>query len=99
LGGVEQSMEVRVLSSAQLLSNMTKEPDFHFSPEQISELKALVKSYFLDELDTEIGELQIQLFIDFLNAQVGKKYYNLGVSDTIAAIKDKAEDLVLLLKD
>jgi uncharacterized protein (DUF2164 family) len=78
---------------------MTTPSQFHFSKEQTDELRAAIQGYFLDELDLEIGTLQADLFIAFLNEKIGKHYYNLGVTDTIAALKDKAEDLVLLMKE
>jgi uncharacterized protein (DUF2164 family) len=78
---------------------MTTEKTFKFPKEQLEELRAVIKGYFLDELEMEIGDLQADLFIEFLNEHVGKQYYNLGVTDAIAAIKDKTDDLVLLIKD
>ncbi len=72
---------------------------FQFSTDQLQDLRDSVKAYFLDELEMEIGDLQVDLFIEFLNNNAGKKYYNLGVTDTIASVKDKADDLLLLIKE
>lgn len=71
----------------------------HFSKEQHEDLRAALKAYFLDELDIPIGDLQADLFITFLHEKIGTRYYNLGVQDTITAIKEKTEDLVLLFKE
>lgn len=76
----------------------TTSNEFQFSKEQALQLKETIKAYFHNELDTEIGDLQAELFLDFLNQNVGKHYYNLGVTDTLAAIKDRTEDLIMLIK-
>jgi uncharacterized protein (DUF2164 family) len=76
-----------------------KKPLFTLNPEQQEEVREVLKHYFTEEFELEIGNLQADIFIDFLSEHVGKHYYNLGVSDTMQAIKEKAEDLVLLLKD
>jgi uncharacterized protein (DUF2164 family) len=78
---------------------MKPDENFHFSKEQLEELRASLKAYFLDELDMEVGDLQVDLFIDFFNQNIGKQYYNLGVTETIQAIKEKADDLMLLVRD
>jgi uncharacterized protein (DUF2164 family) len=78
---------------------MKTQPQFKFSKEELSAIRQTIQAYFLDELDIEIGDLQADLFIEFLNTQIGREYYNLGVRDVIAAIKDKTDDLVLLIKD
>ncbi len=64
-----------------------------------AEIRLALQAYFLDELEMELSDLQADLFLDFLATTIGNHFYNLGVTDTIAAIKDKASDLVLLLRD
>lgn len=78
---------------------MSENHTFKFSEVQLQELRAIIKAYFLDEHGMKIGDLQANLFIDFLNQKIAKDYYNLGVTDTIQALKDKTEDLLLLIKD
>lgn len=77
---------------------MAKKPEFQFSKEQTEELKAAISAYFLDELDVEVGSLQAEMFIDFLHQHAGKHYYNLGVTDTMNVMRDRTEDLIMLLK-
>lgn len=67
--------------------------------EQKQDLIDHLKTYFDHELDVELGDLQADLFLEFLNTNVGKHFYNQGVTDTIQALREKAEDLQLLLKD
>lgn len=78
---------------------MKDAPSFKFSKEKEEELRNTIKSYFLDELDMEIGDLQANLFVEFLNENVGKHYYNLGVTDSIQMVKEQAENLVMLVKE
>lgn len=78
---------------------MKPEPFFKLSAEQKTEIGAALKKYCSEELEVEIGDLQADLFTSFLNEQIGKYYYNRGVTDTIAELKNKTEDLVLLLQE
>jgi uncharacterized protein (DUF2164 family) len=74
-------------------------PPFQFSPEQQADLRRALNQYFATELDIEIGDLQTDLLLEFLNTQIGRYYYNQGITDAIAAIKERADDLVLLIKE
>lgn len=68
-------------------------------PAQVEKLSREIQAYFLDEFELEIGDLQTSLFLEFIEKELGKEYYNAGVLDSIQAIKDKAEDINLLLRD
>lgn len=78
---------------------MKNDPQFQFSKEQTEEVRETLKTYFDSELEIELGNLQAVMFIDFLNQHIGKQYYNLGIADAMAAIKEKTDDLVLLIKE
>lgn len=78
---------------------MKPQSPFQFTKEQQEELREALKEYFVTELDTDLGNLQSDMLIEFLHENVGKHYYNLGVTDTIAGIEEKAKDLVLLIKE
>lgn len=67
--------------------------------EQSREMIDALKSFFLDELDMELSDMQAGFLVDFLSQNMSKYFYNHGVADTINALKDKTEDLILLLKD
>lgn len=67
--------------------------------EQSQEITDALKSFFLDELDIELSNMQVGFLMDFLSQNVSKCFYNRGVVDAIDALKDKTEDLMLLLKD
>ncbi|HYD35697.1 MAG TPA: DUF2164 family protein [Vitreimonas sp.] len=72
---------------------------FQFSPQEIEDIKDALKTYFSDELDTEISNMQADLFIEFLNTKIGKYYYNVGIVNAIKEMKQKTDDLVLLIKE
>lgn len=74
-------------------------PESPFVQENRQKLRDALRAYFLDELELEVGDLQLDLFTQFLDKEIGKYYYNLGIIDSIKAIKDKTEDLLLLVKD
>ena len=78
---------------------MKKESQFPLSKEQKEEIRETLKHYFVDELEMDLGDLQVDIFMQFLSDRVGKHYYNLGVVDAMAGIKEKAADLVLLIKE
>lgn len=78
---------------------MKNQTYFQFPKEQAEEIRTVLKNYFSDELEMEVGDLQVDMFIEFLNQHIGKQYYNLGVLESIQAIKEKTDDLVLLIKD
>ncbi len=81
------------------MSSKPAQSDLNFTKEELQDLREAIQAYFLDELDMEIGTLQADLFIEFLQTNVGKQFYNRGVQDTIKALREKTEDLVLLLKE
>jgi uncharacterized protein (DUF2164 family) len=78
---------------------MKKKPEFQFTPEQTAEIRQALRHYFLTEFDLEIGDLQADLIIDMLDQQIGKHYYNRGVIETMSAVRDNTENLILLLKE
>lgn len=68
---------------------------FHLTKEQKEDMKEILRQYFHDELDVELGNLKADILIDFLSEHIGKYYYNLSVVDAMAAIKEKTDDLIL----
>lgn len=78
---------------------MKTQDEFQFTAEQLVELKDALKVYFMEELDTEIGDLQATLFIDFLNKKIGRHYYNVGILDATKIMKENTDNLILLIKE
>ena len=58
-----------------------------------TEIIAKIKTYFLEEMDEEIGDLKAELVLDFIKENMGKLYYNMGVSDLKKYLFQKMDDL------
>jgi len=52
-----------------------------------------LKSWFLDNRDEEIGDLQAELLIDFLTERVGAEIYNQALDDSLYWFKGRLSDL------
>lgn len=78
---------------------MSNHSQFSLPPTYREIIRGELKAYFLDEMEQEIGDLQLDLLIDFLTKNIGVHFYNNGITDAIQAMKEKTDDLVLLLKE
>ncbi|MFV0502456.1 MAG: DUF2164 family protein [Lachnospirales bacterium] len=79
---------------------MKKKKDEEFLLKKDKEACALLlQNYFLENFDHSLSGLQSDILVDFIGENMGKYFYNKGVEDAIIAIKDKADDLYLLMKD
>lgn len=61
--------------------------------EKKDEMLRLIKDYFLNERDEDLGDLAAELILDFFVENIAPEFYNQGVYDSYVFIKDKAEDL------
>jgi uncharacterized protein (DUF2164 family) len=57
-------------------------------------LVADLQAWFQDERGERIGELAAELLIDFFQVSAGKAWYNRGVQDAQAVLRDRMERLV-----
>ena len=57
-------------------------------------LVADLQAWFQDERGERIGELAAELLIDFFQVSAGKAWYNRGVQDSQAVLRDRMERLV-----
>ncbi len=65
----------------------------NLTKQQQEELVPALIEYFEDELDIELGNLQAQLLLDFLSEKVGPHFYNAGVIESIATLKESMESV------
>lgn len=65
----------------------------NFSREETAAIAAKLRSYFRDELDVELRDLQAQMLIDFLSSEIGPFFYNRALYDAQAVLKKKADDI------
>ncbi|TPW18849.1 MAG: hypothetical protein FD126_3273 [Elusimicrobia bacterium] len=52
-----------------------------------------IKTFFSDELESDIGDLKAQLVLDFFLKEVSPTVYNQAVKDAQSYFQDKVSDL------
>ena len=57
------------------------------------ELTEKLKTYFLENLDRELGGFEAQFLLDFLSEQFACYYYNQGLADALTAMEKKNEEI------
>lgn len=65
-----------------------------FSKEERAAATAKLRAYFRDELDQDVGQLPAEMLLDFIGREIGGFFYNRGLYDAQAVVKNKAEDIV-----
>jgi len=76
-----------------------KEDDFLLNKEQTKTAIEKIKTYYLENLDMEIGNLQSEIFLDYITKHIGIYYYNKGIADAMGFMTEKLDDFYLLMKD
>ena len=64
-----------------------------FTSDEKDVLANKIKSYFLKELDTEIGQFEALFLLDFFTKEIGGYYYNRGLYDAQAALENRLETI------
>ena len=57
------------------------------------EMITLIKNYFLNERNEDLGDLASSLILDFFIEELAPEFYNQGVSDSCKFLESKIEDL------
>lgn len=76
-----------------------REDKIELTREQKLEIVEILRPYFAEKLEAEIGGLQLEFFVDFLAEKVAKYFYNAAIQDCYSYMEEKVEDLYLLMKD
>jgi len=63
------------------------------SKEQNKNAVEEIRSYFENERDESIGDLQGQLILDFIVDKIGPIIYNQGIDDMRKYMNEKVEDM------
>lgn len=63
------------------------------SKEKKEIIQGLLKEYFLEERDEEIGDLAAMILTDFILQEVGPVIYNQAVNDCIKSMTEKVDEL------
>jgi uncharacterized protein (DUF2164 family) len=64
-----------------------------FSREETADITAKLRTYFRDELETELAALPAEMLLDFLGREIGPFFYNRAVYDAQAVVAKKAEGI------
>lgn len=70
-----------------------KKDKIEIRKEKRLQLIAGIKSFFLENRDEEIGDLQAELLIDFLLEKIGPEIYNQALDDALYWFKGRMSDL------
>lgn len=68
------------------------------SREKRAEMIALIKGYFENEREEEIGDLASGMMLDFFIEELAVEFYNQGVWDSHIYMNDRVEDLLGIQK-
>lgn len=64
-----------------------------FDKQERAEMVARVQRYFVDELDSSIGEIPAELLLNFFAERMGPFYYNQGLADAKAVLGKVVDDV------
>lgn len=65
--------------------------DISFTPAERQQLCEKLNRYLTDELDTELGQFDIEFLVDFISKEIGSFYYNRGLYDAQTIMSAKLE--------
>lgn len=65
--------------------------DISFTPAERQQLCEKLNRYLTDELDTELGQFDIEFLVDFISREIGSFYYNRGLYDAQTVMSAKLE--------
>lgn len=68
------------------------------SKEKKDEMISLIKNYFLEEREEELGDLASSLILRFIIEELAPEFYNQGVYDSYKYMNDRIEDLLSVQK-
>lgn len=77
---------------------MNKENDLKLSKEKRDHLISLIKDYFLQEKNEELGDLGASMMLDFIIDKLAPEFYNQGVNDAYKYLSDRLEDVLSIQK-
>ena len=64
-----------------------------FSREERADITARLRTWFRDELETDLAALPAEMLLDFLGWEIGPFFYNRALYDAQAVVAKKAEDI------
>lgn len=64
-----------------------------FDKDETKAIVSEIRDYFREELDQDIGVLPAEMLMNFFADKMGAYYYNRGVHDAQAALKQRMDSL------
>jgi len=64
-----------------------------FTKQEADEIVIKIQSYFVKELDNEIGQFEAEFLLDFFSEKIGPYYYNQGLTDAKSVIEERVESI------
>lgn len=72
--------------------------ELKLSDEQKADVERMLKLYFADELDQDIGDLKAQLFAEFIYEQIAPVIYTQAIRDAHEHMQEKLLDMEATLQ-
>ncbi|MEX1307990.1 MAG: DUF2164 domain-containing protein [Eubacteriales bacterium] len=73
---------------------MRKKDPITLSKEKKAAMAEVVKLYFFEERDEELGDLAASLFVDFVVEKLAPEFYNQGVYDAYRFLNERCEEVL-----
>jgi len=67
--------------------------------ENKEEIVSKIKTYFLDELNQEIGQFDAEFLLDFFAKEIGCYFYNQALTDVHALLETQMESMADTIYD
>jgi uncharacterized protein (DUF2164 family) len=67
------------------------------SKEKKDEMIKIIKNYFLNERDEDLGDLASGMILKFITEELAPEFYNQGVYDAYKYINERSEDVLTIL--
>ncbi len=64
-----------------------------FSKEEMESMVNELQTYFIDELNQEIGQFEAEFLLDFFSKGIGAHFYNRGLQDARIIYQTKIETI------
>lgn len=70
-----------------------KNPPPILSKDELKDAAGILRRYFHDELDQELGQLPAEMLVEHIGEHIGKLFYNRGLRDAEGVVRAKVEDV------
>jgi len=77
---------------------MKKNDKIKLTQEKKEYMIGVIKNYFSNERDEELGDLASAMILDFFIDELATEFYNQGVYDSYVYMNDRCEDILSIQK-